>query len=129
MRPPRRSVDLLNSLGASNRVIPQPLGVIGIIVPWNFPLHLSLIPLTYAFAAGNRPELAERERAEGEVIATYLPAQLSDDELRDLVTQGVASPGASGPQAIGAVLKAVTRLVAGRADGGGVAAPVTPPPA
>ena len=45
MRPQRRSVDLRNFIGASNRVIPQPLGVVGIIVPWNFPLHLSLIPL------------------------------------------------------------------------------------
>ena len=77
-----------------------------------------------AFAAGNRPELAERERAEGEVIAAYLPAQLSDDELRDFVTQAVASAGASGPQAMGAVMKVVNPLVAGRADGGRVAAEV-----
>jgi uncharacterized protein YqeY len=77
-----------------------------------------------AFASGNRPELAERERAEGEVIATYLPAQLSDDELRDLVTQAVTSAGASGPQAMGAVMKVVNPLVAGRADGGRVAAEV-----
>jgi uncharacterized protein YqeY len=77
-----------------------------------------------AFATGNRPELAERERAEGEVIAAYLPAQLSDDELRDLVTQAVAAAGASGPQAMGAVMKVVNPLVAGRADGGRVAAEV-----
>jgi uncharacterized protein len=77
-----------------------------------------------AFASGNRPELAERERAEGEVIAAYLPAQLSDDELRDLVTQAVTSAAASGPQAMGAVMKVVNPLVAGRADGGRVAAEV-----
>jgi uncharacterized protein YqeY len=77
-----------------------------------------------AFATGNRPELAERERAEGEIIAAYLPAQLSDDELRDLVTQAVAATGASGPQAMGAVMKVVNPLVAGRADGGRVAAEV-----
>jgi coniferyl-aldehyde dehydrogenase len=41
-------------LGARNRVIPQPLGVVGVIVPWNFPLNLSFVPLTYIFAAGNR---------------------------------------------------------------------------
>ena len=77
-----------------------------------------------AFATGNRPELAERERAEGEIIAAYLPAQLSDDELRDLVTQAVAAARASGPQAMGAVMKVVNPLVAGRADGGRVAAEV-----
>src|SRR5437868_5791706 len=77
-----------------------------------------------AFAAGNRPELAERERAEGVVIDDYLPAQLSDDELRALVTQAIAQSGASGPQAMGAVMKAVNPLIAGRADGGRVAAEV-----
>src|SRR5665213_4019246 len=64
-----------------------------------------------AFAAGNRPELATRERAEGEVIDEYLPAQLSDDELRALVTQAVAESGASGPQAMGAVMKVVNPLI------------------
>jgi len=67
---------------------------------------------------------AARERAEGEVIDEYLPAQLSDDELRALVTQAVSQSGASGPQAMGAVMKAVNPLVAGRADGGRVAAEV-----
>jgi uncharacterized protein len=77
-----------------------------------------------AFASGNRPELADRERAEGGVIDEYLPAQLSDDELRDLVTQAIAQAGASGPQAMGAVMKAANPLVAGRADGGRVAGEV-----
>ncbi|MDQ1541073.1 MAG: uncharacterized protein QOH29_1799 [Actinomycetota bacterium] len=77
-----------------------------------------------AFATGNRPELADRERAEGGVIDEYLPAQLSDDELRDLVTQAIAQAGASGPQAMGTVMKAVNPLVAGRADGGRVAGEV-----
>jgi acyl-CoA reductase-like NAD-dependent aldehyde dehydrogenase len=40
--------------GGVDMTFHEPLGVVGIIVPWNFPLHLSLIPLTYAFAAGNR---------------------------------------------------------------------------
>ncbi|MBP6851049.1 MAG: aldehyde dehydrogenase family protein, partial [Rhodoferax sp.] len=44
MRPQRRSVDLRSFLGASNRVIPQPLGVVGVIVPWNFPINLSMVP-------------------------------------------------------------------------------------
>src|SRR5450759_2892337 len=41
MKPQRRSVDLKNFFGASNRVIPQPLGIVGAIVPWNFPINLS----------------------------------------------------------------------------------------
>ena len=50
----RRGVDLKSFPGAKNRVIPQPLGVVGVIVPWNFPVNLSFIPLTSIFAAGNR---------------------------------------------------------------------------
>ncbi len=53
MRPRRRPVSLW-FLGAQNRVIPQPKGVVGIISPWNYPLQLALSPLTSAIAAGNR---------------------------------------------------------------------------
>jgi uncharacterized protein YqeY len=77
-----------------------------------------------AFEQGGRPESAERERAEGEVIATYLPAQLGDDELRDLVAAAIGETGASGPQAMGQVMKVVTPKTAGRAEGGRVAAEV-----
>lgn len=77
-----------------------------------------------AFADGNRPDRAERERAEGEVIAEYLPAQLGDDELRDMVAAAIAESGASGPAAMGQVMKAVTPRTAGRAEGGRVAAEV-----
>ena len=54
MKPQRRHIDLTMYPGARNRAIPQPLGVVGVIVPWNFPLQLTLSPLTYVFAAGNR---------------------------------------------------------------------------
>lgn len=54
MKPQRRRVDWRLFPLARNRVLPQPLGVVGIIVPWNFPLFLSLGPLTSALAAGNR---------------------------------------------------------------------------
>lgn len=57
MRTRRRQVDMLTYPGARNRVIPQPLGVVGIIVPWNLPVQLSLLPLAYALAAGNRAML------------------------------------------------------------------------
>jgi coniferyl-aldehyde dehydrogenase len=54
MKPQKRHVDVSLYPGAKNRVVPQPLGVVGIIVPWNFPVNLSFLPLAFAFAAGNR---------------------------------------------------------------------------
>ncbi|MEU8649312.1 GatB/YqeY domain-containing protein [Streptomyces sp. NPDC048737] len=80
-----------------------------------------------AFAQGGRAESAERERAEGEILAVYLPKQLSDDELEAIVTQAVAearAAGAEGPRAMGAVMKIVNPKVAGLAEGGRVAAVV-----
>jgi coniferyl-aldehyde dehydrogenase len=53
MRPQRRSVSLVFATG-KNRVIPQPKGVVGIVAPWNYPLFLTISPLTSALAAGNR---------------------------------------------------------------------------
>ena len=77
-----------------------------------------------AFAAAGRAEQAEAERAEGDVLASYLPAQLSDDELTGLVTAAIAETGAAGLPGLGKVMKAVTPQVAGRADGARVAAEV-----
>jgi len=77
-----------------------------------------------AFEQGGRPEQAARERAEGEVLAGYLPKQLSDEELDALVADAVAEAGVSGPKAMGAVMKLVNPKVAGRAEGGRVAAAV-----
>lgn len=77
-----------------------------------------------AFAAAGRADQAEAERAEGEVLASYLPAQLSDEELAGLVAAAVAETGAVGLQGMGKAMKAVTPRVAGRADGARVAAEV-----
>lgn len=77
-----------------------------------------------AFVAAGRREQADRERAEGAVIDAYLPAALTDDELSDLVAAAVAATGAAGPAAMGQVMKVVTPQVAGRAEGGRVAAEV-----
>jgi uncharacterized protein len=77
-----------------------------------------------AFEQGGRAESAARERAEGEVIAGYLPAQMGDDELRDIVSAAIAETGAAGPQAMGQVMKVVTPKTAGQAEGGRVAAEV-----
>ena len=77
-----------------------------------------------AFAAGGRPESAERERAEGVVLAAYLPAQLSDDELKVIVADAIAATGASGPQAMGQVMKVVRPKVGDKAEGGRIAAEI-----
>jgi uncharacterized protein YqeY len=70
-----------------------------------------------AFDQAGRAELAERERAEGGVLQSYLPAQLDDAELAELVRAAVAEVGASDMAQMGAVMKAVQPVVAGRADG------------
>lgn len=80
-----------------------------------------------AFAQAGRADSAAREQAEGEVLAGYLPQQLGDDELTALVAEAVreaAAAGAEGPRAMGAVMKIVNPKVAGRAEGGRVAAAV-----
>jgi hypothetical protein len=77
-----------------------------------------------AFGAAGRDEQAAAERAEGEVLAGYLPAQLSDDELSAMAAAAIAETGASGMQAMGLVMKTLTPKVAGRADGARVAAEV-----
>ena len=77
-----------------------------------------------AFSAAGRSDQAAAERAEGDVLADYLPAQLSDDELAALVDAAIAETGASGMAGMGQVMKAVTPRVAGRADGARVAAEV-----
>jgi uncharacterized protein len=77
-----------------------------------------------AFATAGRTEQAAAERAEGEVLDGYLPAQLSDDEIAAIVTAGIEQSGAAGMGAMGQVMKAVTPRIAGRADGARVAAEV-----
>jgi hypothetical protein len=77
-----------------------------------------------AFEAAGRADQAEAERAEGEILAGYLPAQLSDDDIAGLVTAAIAETGATGMPGMGKVMKAVTPRVAGRADGARVAAEV-----
>jgi uncharacterized protein len=77
-----------------------------------------------AFENGGRPEQAAREKAEGEVLARYLPAQLTDEELTALVAEAIAETGAEGPKGMGLVMKALNPKIAGRAEGGRVAAAV-----
>jgi uncharacterized protein YqeY len=77
-----------------------------------------------AYTEAGHPDRAASELAEAAVLEAYLPAQLDDAELASLVASAIAESGASGPQAMGQVMKAVQPTVAGRADGGRVAAEV-----
>ena len=82
-RPQRRPVDWRNFFPASNRVVPQPLGVVGVIVPWNFPLNLSLLPLAYVLAAGNRAmvKMSENSRRLAALLIDKLPTYLPTDRV------------------------------------------------
>ena len=70
-----------------------------------------------AFGSAGREELAERERAEGTVLERYLPTQLDDAAVSELVAAAIAETGASGMQQMGAVMRAAQQKAAGRADG------------
>jgi len=77
-----------------------------------------------AYADGGREEQAEVERFEAELIEAYLPAQLSDEELSELVDAAVAETGASEQKQMGQVMSALMPKVGGRADGKRVSAAV-----
>jgi coniferyl-aldehyde dehydrogenase len=83
MRPQRRSVDRLLFPGARNRVVPQPLGVVGVIVPWNFPINLTFSALTSIFAAGNRAlvKLSENSRHFAALLLERLPRYFPREKL------------------------------------------------
>jgi coniferyl-aldehyde dehydrogenase len=85
MRPQRRAMSTAATFGLMrNRVIPQPLGVVGVIVPWNFPLNLSLVPLTYIFAAGNRAmvKMSENSRHLARLLIDKMPAYFPPEKLQ-----------------------------------------------
>ena len=79
-----------------------------------------------AFDAGQRPELAQKERDEAAILAEYLPEQLTAEEVRELVTATIDQLGVAGDgmKAMGRVMGALQPQVKGRADGGVVAAEV-----
>jgi uncharacterized protein len=77
-----------------------------------------------AYTGAGRPELAAKEQAELAILEAYLPAQLGDDELTAIVAAAMEQTGASSMQQMGQVMKAAQAAVAGRADGGRVAAAV-----
>ena len=71
-----------------------------------------------AFEQAGANDRAANEKAEGVIIAEYLPAQLSEAELKDLIASAIAETGATGPQQMGLVMKSIQPKIAGRADGG-----------
>jgi len=71
-----------------------------------------------AFADAGRADKAELEKAEGEVILKYLPAQMSEDDVKKLVVAAIAQSGAAGPGDMGKVMGILKPQVAGKADGG-----------
>ena len=77
-----------------------------------------------AFADAGRPQQAERERAEEQVLEAYLPQQMSDADLAAAVAKALDGLDLSGKQAMGPAMKAAQAEVAGRAEGGRVAAEV-----
>ena len=76
------------------------------------------------FRAGGRPELADQEESEARLIEGYLPAELGDAELEQIVAAAIAETGASEPRDMGQVMKAAMARVQGRADGKRVSAQV-----
>jgi coniferyl-aldehyde dehydrogenase len=97
MKPQKRAVDRVVFGMASNTVIPQPLGVIGVIVPWNFPLNLTLVPMVAIFAAGNRAmvKMSENSRQLTRLLMEKMPAYLPPEKLQFFEETGGVGPAFS----------------------------------
>jgi coniferyl-aldehyde dehydrogenase len=97
MKPQRRKIDFMMYPGARNRVIPQPLGVVGVIVPWNFPLNLSFAPLAAIFAAGNRAmvKMSENSQNLAMLLARISPRYFPEEKLKFFEDGGGRGPAFS----------------------------------
>ncbi|MDZ4730083.1 MAG: coniferyl aldehyde dehydrogenase [Xanthomonadales bacterium] len=84
MKPQKRAIDVTIYPGARNRVIPQPLGVVGTIVPWNFPIQLAFSGLVSIFAAGNRAmvKMSENSRALTQLLIKITPNYFPAEKLK-----------------------------------------------
>lgn len=74
------------------------------------------------FTKENRPELAIREKEEMDVITSYLPAQMSDEELKNIVKETITETGATSIKDMGKVIGSVSKKVAGKAEGARISA-------
>ncbi|MGO2509338.1 MAG: coniferyl aldehyde dehydrogenase [Vibrio hibernica] len=90
MKVQKRSVDHSLYFGAKNRVIPQAIGVVGFIIPWNFPLNLSFSGLSAAFAAGNRSmvKMSENSVHLSELLQQLSPKYFKQDKLQFFTETG-----------------------------------------
>ena len=75
-----------------------------------------------AFTAAKRDDLANKEKAEGVIIAQYLPEQLSEAEIKKMIADAITETNAAGPAGMGLVMKVLQPKIAGKADGGVVSA-------
>jgi len=84
IKPQKRSIDITIYPGARNRVVPQPLGVVGVIVPWNFPIQLAFAPLVSIFAAGNRAmvKMSENSRTLSRLLIELVPGYFPPEKLK-----------------------------------------------
>ena len=71
-----------------------------------------------AYTQAKRDDLANKEKAEVAVIALYLPEQLSEDQIKQMITEAIAKTNAAGPAGMGLVMKELQPKIAGKADGG-----------
>jgi len=71
-----------------------------------------------AYTEAKREDLANKEKAEGVIIAQYLPAQLSETEIKKMIADAIAETNAAGPAGMGLVMKVLQPKIAGKADGG-----------
>ena len=69
------------------------------------------------FTQGSRQDLVEKEKAEVKILSSYLPPQLSEEEIKEIVTQAIEEISASSPKDLGKIMKSVMPKMAGRADG------------
>lgn len=97
MRPRRRRADPVSFPFARNRVVPQPLGVVGVISPWNFPLQLSFNPLVSAFAAGNSAmlKMSEFSRGLAKLLIRTAPKYFPAEKLQIFDDDGTLGPSFS----------------------------------
>jgi uncharacterized protein YqeY len=71
-----------------------------------------------AYTQAKRDDLANKEKAEAAVIALYLPEQLNEDQIKQMITEAIAKTNAAGPAGMGLVMKELQPKIAGKADGG-----------
>jgi uncharacterized protein YqeY len=69
------------------------------------------------FKKGSRPDMAEKEAKELEILKTYLPPELSEDQIKKIIEEAVITTGAASIKDMGRVMKEVTTKIAGQADG------------